>query len=286
METKTQQENKKEFDKLIEAALADNVLTGREMEILLEKAKSLGMDPGAFEIMIEAKRFKKENKKTIFQKLNKVIYQEKNKHGENKNFKLRLWQLLAVLVFIFLLVSLVVKGSVNEANDRAEAINKFNCENFDDCLSKYKFEGSYYYMNQLKEEKFDNLLFGSEKKSMMKRLISGQISYWTREKNYEKAYNILQELVINAKYNLNTDDKKENIPYNEEVSFYNNLLDDIVNKMFVDKESKETILLYCKSFKSIAIGDEKNKGFFGGYNSYVLSDEPYRNALVKINEEN
>ena len=89
METKTQQENKKEFDKLIEAALADNVLTGREMEILLEKAKSLGMDPGAFEIMIEAKRFKKENKKTIFQKLNKVIYQEKNKHGENKNFKLR-----------------------------------------------------------------------------------------------------------------------------------------------------------------------------------------------------
>jgi hypothetical protein len=136
METKTQQENQKELDKLIEAALADNVLTGREMEILLEKAKSLGMDPGAFEIMIEAKRFKKENKKTIFQQLNKVIYQEKNKYGENKNFKLRLWQLLAVLVFIFMVVSLIVNGILNEANDRTEVINKFDCDNFDDCLSK------------------------------------------------------------------------------------------------------------------------------------------------------
>ena len=283
METKNQQENQKELDKLIDAALADNVLTGREIEILLEKAKSLGMDPGAFEIMIEAKRFKKENKKTIFQQLNKVIYQGKNEYGDNKDFKLRLWQLLAVLVFIFMLVFLIVKGNLSESNDRSEVINKFGCENFDDCLSKYKFEGSYYYMSKLPEGTTD---FKEEKNSMMKRLIASQISYWTREKNYEKAYNILQELVINAKYNLNTDDKKENIPYNEEVSFYNNLLEDIVNKMIVDKEPKETILLYCKSFKSIAIGDESNKGFFGGYKSYILSDEPYKNALVKINEEN
>jgi hypothetical protein len=33
------------------------------------------------------------------------------------------------------------------------------------------------------------------------------------------------------------------------------------------------------------VGNEKNKGFFGGYNSYELSNSPYEKALVKVNEQ-
>ena len=83
---------------------------------------------------------------------------------------------------------------------------------------------------------------------------------------------------------MNTDDEDANAPYNEEISFYNNLLDDLINKMIIDKEPIETLLLYAKSYKSIAVGDVNNKGLLGGFNSYVLSNEPYKNSLVKINE--
>jgi hypothetical protein len=95
---------------------------------------------------------------------------------------------------------------------------------------------------------------------------------------------VLQEFNFEAKFNLNTDDEDENVRYNEEVSFYNNLLDTLINKMIVESQPKNILLLYSKSFKPIVIGDDKNKGILGGFNSYLLSDQPYKLAIAKVNE--
>ena len=293
-------EKEQALNDLIASALSDNKLSGKEMEVILKKAKELGKDPAEFEIILEARRFNKMNKKSFSQHLNRVIYhrekgtkkQEKQgvknvfgslitgeKEYENvpvQKITIRLWHIMAVLLTVMIIVIGIISLVKSSTNEQAAITKKYGCENFDDCIAKYKFEGGYYYMSQATS---------TEKLFMNKQLTSSQLSYWTKDKNYVKAFNILQEFVIEAKYTLSTDDDELNLPYNEEVTFYNNLLDDLINKMIVEDESKATLLLYCKSFKSIIIGDENNKGFFGGYNSYILSDEPYKTALVKINEK-
>ncbi len=268
-------EKQKELDQLVKAALADGIIDGREMKTLLAKAEDLGMDPDTFEIIVEAKRIKIENRKALFKKI------------------IKRWPFIVGGLVILIIALLISNYRSKAAKEREEEIAANGCENFEDCLAKYQFDGCYYYMNKEYDSKSEDakkswqFLTGeeTEQQSMLKRLISSQISYWAREKQFEKAHNILQELVIQAKYNLNTSNEKENIPYNEEVTFYNNLLEDIINKMLLEKEPKDKILLYCKSFKAIAVGNENDKKFFGGYDSYVLSNEPYKNALVKINEE-
>jgi hypothetical protein len=52
----------------------------------------------------------------------------------------------------------------------------------------------------------------------------------------------------------------------------------------VESQPKNILLLYSKSFKPIVIGDTKNKGILGGFNSYLLSDQPYKLAIAKVNE--
>ena len=155
--------------------------------------------------------------------------------------------------------------------------DKYGCSNFQDCISKYEFDGAYYFYSK------DPL----KSKEMLMELISSQVSYWSKEKNFEKAYDVLHEYKIEADYNLNTDvaENEKNIAYNNQANFYNNLLDDLINKMLITDQPKETILNYCKAFKPVVVGNEKNKGFFGGYNSYELSNSPYEKVLVKVNEQ-
>lgn len=176
-----------------------------------------------------------------------------------------------------------------------ELKEKYHCDSFQDCLSKNEFDGAYafYSLKKQEVEAMGSMTAGGANEKRKKseeliqnyqQLISSQFSFWVKQKNFERAFNILQEYFIEAKYNLNTDDEDENVQYNAEVSFYNNLLDDLINKMIIESQPKEVLLLYCKSFKPIVKGDENNKGLLGGFNSYVLSDEPYKSALEKVNE--
>jgi len=48
-----------ELESLVEAALADNKLTAKEMEVLIRKAKSLGIDEDEFLIELDAKKYHK-----------------------------------------------------------------------------------------------------------------------------------------------------------------------------------------------------------------------------------
>ena len=195
------------------------------------------------------------------------------------------------MIFGLFLISLLISCGDEKTDQIRE---KYKCDNFEDCLSKNEFNGAYEYYALKKQEieanggnsKLNNWLEGKgdELNKKYHQLINAQLSFWIKEKNFERAFNILQEYLIEAKYNLNTDDEDENLQYNSEVTFYNNLLDDLINKMIIEGQPKEVLFLYCKSFKPIVKGDDNNKGLLGGFNSYVLSNDPYKLALEKINE--
>jgi hypothetical protein len=199
--------------------------------------------------------------------------------------------------FIFRLFWLLIFTLFISCGDKKtdELKEKYHCDSFEDCLSKNEFDGAYAFYSLKKQEVEQDLknqgLMESYKMEIVdvlnknyKQLISAQFSFWVKQKNFETAFNVLQEFNFEAKYNLNTVDEDENVRYNEEVSFYNNLLDTLINKMIVESQPKKILLLYCKSFKPIVIGDAKNKGILGGFNSYLLSDQPYKLAITKVNE--
>jgi len=199
--------------------------------------------------------------------------------------------------FIFRLFWLLIFTLFISCGDKKtdELKEKYHCDSFEDCLSKNEFDGAYAFYS-LKKQEVEAMgsmtAYGADEKRKKEdelnknyqQLISTQFSFWVNQKNFERAFNVIQEFNFEAKYNLNTDDEDENVRYNEEVSFYNNLLDTLINKMIVESQPKNILLLYSKSFKPIVIGDTKNKGILGGFNSYLLSDQPYKLAIAKVNE--
>jgi hypothetical protein len=201
--------------------------------------------------------------------------------------------------FIFRLFGLLIFILFISCGDKKtdELKEKYHCDSFQDCLSKNEFDGAYAFYS-LKKQEVEAMgsmtAYGADEKRKKEdelnknyqQLISTQFSFWVNQKNFERAFNVIQEFNFEAKYNLNTDDEDENVKYNEEVSFYNNLLDTLINKMIVESQPKNIVLLYSKSFKPIVIGDPNNKGILGGFNSYLLSDQPYKLAIAKVNELN
>lgn len=195
----------------------------------------------------------------------------------------------------FIICSLISCGDEKMDKERDELKQKYHCNSFQDCLSKNEFDGAYAFYSLKKQEieaMGSKTVGGANEKRKKEeelnqnyqQLISAQFSFWVKQKNFETAFNVLQEFNFEAKYNLNTDDEDENVRYNEEVSFYNNLLDSLINKMIIESQPNNILLLYCKSFKPIVIGDVNNKGVLGGFNSYVLSDQPYKLAIEKVKE--
>jgi hypothetical protein len=155
--------------------------------------------------------------------------------------------------------------------------NKFECNSFEDCLSKYNFEGAYHYYG-----KYDGVKDPKGKYFNFKKLISAQVNFWCNQKEYEKAFSVLNEHTMMSVYNLQTDDEKANDSYNEEAGFMNSQIEYMIDQMIITNVDKGTIVKYAKAMKPIVIGDENNTSIFGGYDSYVLTDKPYETALKRI----
>ena len=262
------------LQKLIDAVIIDGKISTKEKEVLIKKADSEGLDVDEFEIYLESMIHSKKKESDIGFTIDPITGEktEYSKSTAKKGLIIGLTALIALGAFIFIMA----KRDRGEKEKEFSPVEKYGCSSFEDCISKYQFDGAYYYysMDPSDEKKMD--------------LINAEFAYWTKEKNFEKAYDILQEYKIDANYNLNTGDEKDesNLAYNKQTNFYNNLLDDLINKMLITDQPKEKILTYCKAFKPIVIGNENDKSFlgWGGYNTSVLSNEPYEKILVKVNE--
>lgn len=263
------------LQKLIDASLIDGKISSKEKEILIRKAESEGLDKDEFELYLNSIAHEEKKKNDIGYTVDPLTGERKeySKSTARKGILIGLVLLIGLGVFIFFMVK---KDGENKEKEVSPE-EKYGCSSFEECLAKYQFDGAYFFYSQepTKEKQMD--------------LVNAQVTYWSKEKNFEKAYDILQEYKIEANYNLNTGDEKDesNLAYNKQANFYNNLLDDLINKMLITDQPKETILTYCKAFKPVVIGNENDKSFFGlgGYKSSVLSNEPYSKALVKVNED-
>ena len=87
-----------------------------------------------------------------------------------------------------------------------------DCDNIDDCLSKYKFEEARKYASELTDEKYDKkwynyIVGGSEKRKTKNEelyaIISAETDYWISQNELEKAENNCNEL---KNIQLNFDD--------------------------------------------------------------------------------
>ena len=183
---------------------------------------------------------------------------------------------LYIVAIVAIVAYLIYNYFQEEAADK-EVANRFGCESFEDCLGKYKFDGAYHYY-----AKFDGEKDPETKYINFKKLISAQVNFWCNQKEYEKAFSILNEYTMMSVYNLQTDDDDANDKYNDEAGFMNSQLEYMINQMIVSDLDKGTIKKYAKAMKPIVIGDENNTSIFGGYNSYVLSDRPYENVMKRI----
>jgi hypothetical protein len=167
-----------------------------------------------------------------------------------------------------------------KADKQQDVANGFGCESFEDCLGKYKFEGAYHYYAEIDGEDDPE-----SKEVNFKKLISAQVNFWCGQKDFEKAYSILNEYTMVASYNLQTDDESANDKYNDEAGFMNSQMEFIIIQMLVCSQPKAKILKYAKSLKPIVVGNEDDTSIFGGYNSYVLSNQPYDDAVTKIKKK-
>lgn len=183
----------------------------------------------------------------------------------------------ALLLLVLLIVAIGGYFGFQYYQGQKKIADNFGCESFEDCLSKYKFEGAYHYYNEI-----DGKVDPDGKYFNFKKLISAQVNYWCGQKDFEKAFTILNEHTMMATYNLQTDDETANNEYNEEAGFMNSQLEFIIGQMLVSSEPKAKILKYAKSLKPIVIGNEDDTSMFGGYDSYVLSNQPYDDAVSKI----
>ena len=285
---------------LIDASFADGKISKNEREVLSNKAVGEGLNGDEFSIYLDGLLQKSKSENVSF--WNKSLYHQKEGYVQNDdyedvykkeiNFKTKhLAIILGGLVIIGLGIFTIVLDKISK-ND--EILAKYGCTDFNDCLSNYKFDGAYFYYNQEKQ-KFetsgqgsilDNILSGKGEEIFNKyqKLITGQVSYWNQNKKYENSINILQEYSFSSSYVLATDDEDDNKGYNLEVSFYNNLLGDVITKMIIDNVNKDDLFKYSNLYKPLVIGNEDDKSMFGGDNSFVLNEEQYKKALVRINE--
>jgi hypothetical protein len=255
---------------LMDAAFIDGKLSSKEKTTLIKKAESEGLDKDEFELYLVSIEHENKKKNDIAYSVNPLTG-EKTEYSKKRTTKV----LIGAIGLLIVLGCAVGYMSSSENSAKESAAKKYDCSSFEECLSEYQFDGAYYYYSK------------DPTKEKEMNLVNAQVIYWAKEKNFEKAFDLLQEYKIEANYNLNTGDQKDksNIAYNEQANFYNNLLDDIINKMLTTDQPKESILGYCKAFKPIVVGNEKNKDWLGYYKSSKLSDEHKEKAVVKVNEE-
>jgi Skp family chaperone for outer membrane proteins len=292
------------FQKLIDSCLADGKLTKEEREVLLNRAEIDGLDQGEFMVHLDALlHIKKKTlrhssepflKKTIYHRPEGYRKQEiqpgaldtfkgalsggvKKKYEDvyKKEINFRVYHLMMILVGVLGILVIIFSSISSYQKGQGDLIAKYGCTSFDDCLSQYQFDGAYHFYSSSYE---------SQKQEQLRKLISAQVTFWSDKNDYQKAYSILSEYTFEHSPKLSTDDKSANDNYNTEASFYNDQINELVAKMKIADEPLELILKYAKLFKPIVIGNENDKGFFGGFNSYVLSEQPYEKALEKIND--
>jgi hypothetical protein len=195
---------KAELDNLIEAALADNKLTSKEMEVLVKKAKQLGIDEDEFLIELDAKKHKA-----------KLLNNVKTKSSRNRII------LLTVSALIMIICLSIIFLIPNKK------------EKFETALSTYDFQKAFSLLAKFPgPEQNTGGIELSKRNFRHQQLIKAMVPFYLNNNQVQKAIYALNEYQFefsikphNNIFYRNT----ERQTYNMEVQFFNSLWFDIAH---------------------------------------------------------
>ena len=150
----------------------------------------------------------------------------------------------------------------------AEYNKQYDCLNIDDCITNFMFEEARQYASE-----------DGSGRSGMQKIISSEVSYYASQQELDMAFRSIMEYTFSNGFKAQGR-KDDNEYYNEEVNWYNS----VVETILVDFESDETKLkklLY--SIKPLAkIGEIMSRDFFSYLNEYSFDkDNSKKDELIK-----
>ena len=183
--------DREQLDKLIDAALADNKLTSKEMEVLIKKAKQLGIDEDEFLIELDAKKY----------------HSNRIKKSEKKRISKKLLIIIVSAILIFSVFIFIFLPSRNEK--------------FETALSNYDFKTAYILLSKYSD---------SDKRALRsQQLIKAAVPYYLKNNQIQLAIDALSEYQF--KYTVRYTNifyrREERAAYNLEADFFNSLWLDI-----------------------------------------------------------
>jgi len=249
--------NREELDKLIEAAFSDKELTPKEMGILIQKAKELGINEDEFIIELDARMHKLKKKK------------ERQPRSTSPNSLKRFFSKKVIILFIVCSVIVIGLLIVNEFKPtRYKSVKRVKGE-FYNSIEKKDFVRAYEYLNELKviTSEFDHFDYHKE-------LLNSRIPYLLGNNAWEVAFSEIKE-VKNYKY-----DSYDAIQYTQEILF-----------LIADHEIKNGNFNHASQvldylFIGIPSDDLNKEGFISFMKTctnYLLSQSKYKEALSLIN---
>lgn len=159
---------------LVEEALADQKLSKKEKEVLIQKAEKEGIDRAAFEIYLDGE-----------------LYKEKVRTGTDGNLIIKTYRIyqnnlskkskvrIGLLIFIVIFCILAYRG----CDYALDACPDCGCVNLDDCISKYKFEEARKYAGNWQAASTD-----------MNKVIIAEAQYCISQKQFNRAFILSKEL--------------------------------------------------------------------------------------------
>ena len=113
---------------------------------------------------------------------------------------------------------------------KPKLVEKYNCFNVDDCLSKYEFEGAREFVSEM--IKFDD--YGYRKS--FEKIINSETIYWLDNKEYERAYKIVKEYDSGGAFSEYENSEKQY-----------KIIEDIISSLLSDGNIKEAYLWALKA---------------------------------------
>lgn len=167
-----------ELERLTEVALADNRLSGKEMEVLLKKAEKLGIDKDEFEIELDAKK----------------THQKKDKNSKRINYiKENLVIIGSIGGGFILVITLILVIKLSSKSHKVKVFarkNNLEYANMKDAVIHYDFENAYKLLNYYDEINYNKL---GRLSSLKRYIVKTEINYLMSEGYVARALEIASE---------------------------------------------------------------------------------------------
>ena len=251
-----------ELKKLIDASMADGKISSKERKVLIARAVSEGLDKDEFDLYLDSLTHSVKTESAGL--ISKVVPFLKWIAEKKRRVIIAFY----VVLFIGSGFAYLIGGAFMGA-DGALKSSERGCASMEDCITNYKFEEARQYASEDGGGRWD-----------MQKIISSEVSYYASQQELDMAFRSIMEYTFSNGFKAQGR-KDDNEYYNEEVNWYNS----VVETILVDFESDETKLKkLVYSIKPLAIIGEmfKKSDDDEYYDEYTFEkDNSIKDELIK-----